>query len=301
MPWQRKTVRKSQPVDVFIVGAAKAGTTALHTALDKHPLMFMSAVKEPNYFSAAELQLEETLNKSGLITTDAEYRKLFSGAAPQQLLGEASVSYLAYPSSAERIFAYNPDAKIIISLREPVSRAISHHAMEQRLGFCKLPLETIFHNEARHADFHRHYFQNGLYLERVSHFLEIFGKDQVLILLFDDLQKNPRELLQSLFSFIGISSSESVVYPGKDNAAKAVKNPMLARLYQQAWIRERLKSLLPETIRQRISSVVFDYSRDSGVNPDTLQAMHRYYQADVSAVASLLGIDLSGWRIDPNQ
>ena len=124
MPWQRKTVRKSQPVDVFIVGAAKAGTTALHTALDKHPLMFMSAVKEPNYFSAAELQLEETLNKSGLITTDAEYRKLFSGAAPQQLLGEASVSYLAYPSSAERIFAYNPDAKIIISLREPVSRAI---------------------------------------------------------------------------------------------------------------------------------------------------------------------------------
>ena len=73
---------------------------------------------------------------------------------------------------------------------------------------------------------------------------------------------------------------------------------MLAKLYQQAWIRERLKSLLPETIRQRISSVVFDYSRDSGVNPDTLQAMHRYYQADVSAVASLLGIDLSGWGLD---
>ena len=291
----------SQPVSIFIVGAAKAGTTSLHSALDSHPQTFMSPVKEPNYFSATELQLEETLNKSGLITTLADYQKIFSDATPGQLLGEASVSYLAYPASAERIFDHNPDAKIIISLREPVSRAVSHHAMEQRLGFCNIPLEAIFQNEVKHADFHRHYFQNGLYFARISHFLEVFGKEQVLIILFNDLQADPDKVLQRLFGFIGIPFEKSAVSSTRDNAAKSLKNPILAKLYQQPWLRKSIKNLLPQTLAQRVNRTIFDYGRDSGIDADTLQAMQDYYRADIEAVASLLEIDLSPWHETPSQ
>ncbi|MFM9056644.1 MAG: sulfotransferase domain-containing protein, partial [Bacteroidota bacterium] len=113
----------------FIVGAAKAGTSALHHVLSLHPGVSMSSVKEPNFFSWDLIEQQQLYYETPQIRTEDSYEALFQGH-PGRLRGEASVSYLYYPAVAKRLYDYNPSAKIIIVLREPISRAQSHYGMD---------------------------------------------------------------------------------------------------------------------------------------------------------------------------
>ena len=101
-------------VDFFIVGAPKSGTTSLYHYLNQHSDINMSIVKEPNYFSAEELKRQDLYYKAKIISVIDEYNNLFERKKNNQLLGEASVSYLFYSDVAGKIKSYNPDAEIII-------------------------------------------------------------------------------------------------------------------------------------------------------------------------------------------
>ena len=129
--------------DFFIVGAPKAGTTSLYFYLEQHPEIFMSAVKETNYFSY-EATVKQNLyyNERGINDWE-EYLKLFSEAGKKKAIGEASVSYLFYPEVAEAIKAKFPEGKIIIMLRNPVERALSHYNMDYKLGYVKTSFDEI--------------------------------------------------------------------------------------------------------------------------------------------------------------
>src|SRR5262245_16436607 len=113
----------------FIVGAAKAGTTSLHAYLSAHPQVFMPALKEPHYFADFELSPEFD-NFMPVIRDQPAYQDLFRGSQGSTAVGEASPSYLCDPAAAARIKAAIPDAKIVISLRNPVDRAYSHYLMD---------------------------------------------------------------------------------------------------------------------------------------------------------------------------
>src|SRR5882672_9220913 len=111
----------------FIVGAPKAGTTSLYYYLSHHPEVFMSPVKEPNFFSYDETVKQNLYHKEKGVGKFEEYRQLFASSnGHHKAIGEASVSYLFYPSVPQRIHELVPKAKIIISLRNPVERAYSH-------------------------------------------------------------------------------------------------------------------------------------------------------------------------------
>src|SRR5882672_7527464 len=95
----------------FIVGAPKAGTTSLYFYLQRHPEVFMSPVKEPNFFSYDETIKQNLYHKEKGVGKLEDYRKLFSSAnGHHKAIGEASVSYLFYPSVAEKIKKFSPDA-----------------------------------------------------------------------------------------------------------------------------------------------------------------------------------------------
>ena len=103
----------------FIVGAAKSGTTSLAEYLKQHPEIFMSEFKEPHYF------LPEGAMASNYYGTWDNYMSLFKDVRNEKAIGEASTGYLYYPESARMIINRIPDAKIIISLRNPVEMAFS--------------------------------------------------------------------------------------------------------------------------------------------------------------------------------
>ena len=107
-------------VDFFIVGAPKSATTSLFHYLGQHEGISMSTIKEPDFFSHLELDKQKLYYKSKPVSYINTYHNLFLKKKKSQLLGEASVSYLFYPKVSERIFSYNPNAKIIIVLRNPV-------------------------------------------------------------------------------------------------------------------------------------------------------------------------------------
>ena len=112
----------------FIVGAPKCGTTALYQYLNEHPQIYMSDIKEPAYF-----------RQRSNFKTEADYLALFAGARDEIRLGEATPSYLRSPEATEAIYRFDPDAKIIIMLRDPVSLMMSTYSQDRVMGREKSP------------------------------------------------------------------------------------------------------------------------------------------------------------------
>ena len=151
--------------DFLVIGAMKAGTTTLHAYLARHPGIFTGRTKEPGFFSRDE-RFAKGLD---------HYRRLWIGAAPDQLCGEASTCYsrrLEFPNAAPRIAEHVPDVKLVYLLRHPVDRTFSHytHEMAYRWAKERLPL-------SRSVDALEEYptlVDSSLYDEQLKAFLEFF-------------------------------------------------------------------------------------------------------------------------------
>ena len=131
----------------FIVGAPKAGTTSLYHYLEEHPEVYMSPIKETNFFSSKQMQEQELYYDATPIQSKNQYLELFKDVSQEKQVGEASVSYLYYTGVAKKILEFNPKAKIVIMLRNPVERAFSHYLMDKRLGYLHLLLWMLYKSQ----------------------------------------------------------------------------------------------------------------------------------------------------------
>jgi len=150
----------------FIVGAPKAGTTSLYEYLKDIPGIYMSPVKEPNFFRT---EFTSTNRHIGHVINKEEYLSLFKNVKGKKIIGEASPSYLEDPKSPFLIHEKIPNAFILISLRDPVERLFSAHLMLVRLGlrnlsFHKEILNAINHNKDNK---HQQWLRRGSYFEGV--------------------------------------------------------------------------------------------------------------------------------------
>lgn len=198
----------------LIVGAAKSGTTSLHVYLREHPHIFVPEVKETWFFS-----LKDNANKAildyypSLPQNFLDYLKLFEAASFGQICGEVTPSYLYYYNQTiANIKKFLPDwqnLKIIIILREPIDKVLSHYnfVREEKLDPEELSLrEAIRREDERYQNpkllLDVNYIRNTKYYEAVSAYIETFN--QVKIFLYEDLRDNPTQLLTELYSFIGV-------------------------------------------------------------------------------------------------
>lgn len=187
--------------DFYLVGAPKAGTSALHRWLAAHPDVFMPENKEPRFFC----RFEEPFLGPGVdrfirtwTKTESEYGALFAPAPVDALVGEGSTDYLHNEGAAERIHARRPDARILILLRNPIDRAYSGHLhlvrdqQEDESFERALELE----DERLMANWlplfgHR---RRSLYADAVARYRDVFGEKQVLVIGFEDLTADTRGL-----------------------------------------------------------------------------------------------------------
>lgn len=209
--------RMKQNKMFFLVGAAKAGTSSLYELLTRHPQVFPSPMKEPHYFAFAGQKLHfrgpgdaGSINATA-ITDRTKYQKLFHGASPDQLCGEASVSYLYVSGTAERIAAECPDAKILAILRNPVQRAYSSYLYMRSRG--REPAETfadaLDQEEERIAARWQHifhYYHMGLYAEQIESYVQTFPAEQVCFLFYDDLRRDLKRTVRGALEFLGVAS-----------------------------------------------------------------------------------------------
>jgi Sulfotransferase domain len=289
---------ENKKVDFFIVGAPKAGTTALHAHLDKHPQVCMSSDKEPNFFSWAEIDKQQLYYNKVNVKTASEYQALFNCNETVNIKGEASVSYLFYDEVPKRIKAYNPNAKIIISLRKPTLRAFSHYQMDYSLGLVTDSFEKIFTNGKDHpktGNFFQQYFLLSEYAPQVKRYADVFDLNNICILLHEELIQQPEQTLERVFSFLSIDASTSYELLEKQNVTGAGKNRFIRSLYKNQSIRKVLATLLHEDIRNKIKSNLFSKNSLPVLSKSFEQKLNDYYRPGIEQLISFTGLSIAHW------
>ena len=201
--------------DFFVIGAPKAGTTALHAALAAHPALFMSRIKEPKFFLSDGPPLSRGGGPGDVQTyrehiwRRAEYEALFADAPRGALRGESTPFYLYRTDAQKRIRALIPDAKLIVILRDPVERAHSNwtHLWSAGLDPIGNFVEACAEEDARvaagWADFW-HYTRLGRYAEQLENLFLHFPQEQVFILRYRALIDAPAQTLDDICEFLGV-------------------------------------------------------------------------------------------------
>ena len=204
----------------FVLGAAKSGTTSLHVYLDQHHEIFMSKPKEPFFFEAEYERGAQFY-----------YNKYFGGWKGQRAVGESRHRNLYLPYVPARIFSYNPEARLIVLLRNPAERAVSHWWHWRSRDLEPLTAEAAFNSDMERiasgmavvtpqeiADYaqelakdargqHRTYIDSGYYFDQLQRYLQYFRRDQLHVLLFEEFIRQPTESLRQVFQFLQVDEA----------------------------------------------------------------------------------------------
>lgn len=184
--------------NLFIVGAMKSGTTSLHNYLDMHPDIFMSVEKEPGYFVRAVATPDET----------GRYLALFTQGHGKRYVGESSTHYAKRPTNegvAQRIHDFNPEARIIYVMRDPIRRIVSHYWHNVR------DLEVAETRDllgaVRKDPQYRSYSDYAMQLEP---YIDLFGADHVYTMTFEELTARPVQAVNGLLRWLGLTDLQDV-------------------------------------------------------------------------------------------
>ena len=279
-------------VNTFIVGAPKTGTTSLYYYLNQHTNVCMSSIKEPNFFSAKEVN--SLFYKSQIVDDINEYHKLFS-QNKKQIIGEASVSYLFFNEVPNRIYKYNPKAKIIILLRNPIERALSHYLMDFRLGFCSENFEDIIAQPEIFPQYYQQYLELGNYFLQLKRYLNVFNENQLSIVFYDDLKSNSQKVMKHIFSFLEIEFQD--LDYSIQNSFLSPSNIFVSELYKFNSLRKIVKSLFPEPFLSLVKSIFFSNNSKPTFSDSIIKQLNAYYKSDIVELEKLLNKDLSKWDL----
>ena len=202
--------------DFLVIGAPKAGTTALHAALSEHPALYMSAIKEPKFFLSdgpppTKGGPGDALTYREHVWRRADYEALFAPAPPGTLRGESTPLYLYDRAAMGRIRDTLPQARLIVIVRDPVERAHSNWAhlwsagLEPVADFVRACGEEERRIDAGWASFW-HYTGLGRYGEQLQYLFTLFPREQVLVLRYRRLVDEPAQVLDRICAFLGVQT-----------------------------------------------------------------------------------------------
>jgi hypothetical protein len=228
-----KTILAKKP-NLFIVGHPRSGTSSLHAYLDQHPDIFMTAIKEPNYFALDFREASDRFHGKRLYfpyRTKERYLKLYRKWRQEKIAGEASATNLCSKVSAREIHRFNPRAKIIMLFREPDDFLYSYHSATQfALGEHHKNFEKALEAEKsrrRGRDLSKRvisppwlfYSEFVKYGDQLNRFRKYFDNDQIKIILFDDFKAGTPRVFRNVLSYLDVEAdfepSFEIVNPNK--------------------------------------------------------------------------------------
>jgi hypothetical protein len=182
----------------FIVGAPRSGTTSLYNYLKLIPNVYMSPVKEPGYFIPNDFRK----------LSEEKYYDLFKDVKNEVAIGEASAGYLASTEAALKIKKDIPHSKIIITLRDPVERTYSDYLNQLRTGNVKESFESVVEKLLTENNSNVHLKKSivvSMFFEQVKNYLDIFGEENVKILIFEETIKDTKKTIENVLQFLKIN------------------------------------------------------------------------------------------------
>jgi Sulfotransferase family len=298
--------------DFFIVGHHKCGTTALYEMLRRHPQIYMPEVKEPRFF-AGDLRFQFEPQPSGhLPSTYEEYLSLFEAARPDQRVGEASPSYLKSHTAAQAIAEVQPAARIIAILREPASfvRSLQLQLLQEHVETEK-DLRKALANEqiTRSGRKVLRYSDHVHYVEQLRRYHDRFGREQVLVLIYDDFRSDNVHTVRRVLRFLEVND-ESPIEVMDANPTVNVRSPrldgLMRRLYSRSGpvkaVNATLKLLTPQAPRRRLMRAIrrqVVYGEPQPPDTSAMIELRERYRGEVVALSEYLERDLvSLWGYD---
>jgi len=298
--------------NLFIIGAARSGTSSLHYYLSQHPDIFMSVIKEPHFFATIERGYEKKYHLSETdkfyhtrVVKDPEaYFSLFDTQKNHYLYkGESSPSYLYDAHSSKKIFAFNPEARIIIILREPCRRAISHYNLDYNMGQekehdCKKAVERDMRYPDKVWGRSHLYVELGFYFKQIKRYYDVFPPDQIYILKFEDLISHPQDAVSRIIQFLKLDAE-----PVQDfkfeivNKTRNIKNRLFHfMLYtlKRSDLFKKITEKIPDTMRRVIKDQLYLYDDiEKKIDADTLNYLEEIFSTEKVLLKHHFGIE---WR-----
>jgi hypothetical protein len=299
--------------DFFLVGAPKAGTTALHAALAQHPQLFLSAVKEPKFYLCDERAPSRSEHRGPgdahsareWIWRRSAYEALFQAAPAGAMRGESTPFYLYDRAAQARIQADVPNAKLIVVIRDPVDRAYSNwmhlrsDGLEPIDDFATAWAAEDARVAAGWAPFW-HYRRLGLYGEQLRDLIGRFGAEQVHVLRYRDLVQTPVESLDAVCSFLGVSTGVIAGAERANSHPYVPASPRAAALGRVLRAGAAVGAFAPPQVWRRLSRPLLASLQREGARRPVLDAELRLrlveaYRQDNALLAEVTGRPFADW------
>jgi len=299
--------------DFFVIGAPKAGTTALHAALARHPQLFLSPVKEPKFYLCGERPPPrrehrgpgDAHSRHEWVWRRDRYEALFAGAPEGALRGESTPFYLSDVAALRRIRDDVPAARLVAVLRDPVDRAYSNwmHLWSDGLETEPDVVRAVAAEDARRAAGWApfwHYARLGRYGEQLAALYELFPRGQVHLLRYRDLVDTPAEAVGAVCAFLGVDSGDPPLPRPENTRAFAPDTPRTRRLARAvragAWAGQWLPPQVWRAAERRLLPALqrTDAARPK-LTPEQRTALLAHFEADIRLLQQVTGRDYSDW------
>jgi hypothetical protein len=299
--------------DFLLVGAPKAGTSALHAALATHPDLYLSPVKEPKYYMCGDSPPpaykgpgDAHSNQEWVWQRD-RYLALFAGAPSGAQCGESTPFYLYNRDARRRIAADIPAARLVAILRDPVDRAYSNwmHLWVDGLEPCADIVEACAREQERldagWAPFW-HYQRLGMYGRQLADLFEHFPREQVLVLRYRQLVEAPDATIDRVCRFLGIREGLVDAVPA-DNSRPFVADGLRTRTIGPV-VRAGAKvgAFLPPRVWRHVSKPIVGQLHSRGnparprLTPEQREMLRQPFLDDIALLEDVTGESFDDWR-----
>lgn len=293
--------------NLFVIGAARSGTTSLYHYLCRHPQIYVPTKKEIDYFGVGDSGQvykgpdADAIN-SRITRTWGEYLAHFDGVSDESYFVDISPWYLYSSKAAQAIQGKVRDLKIIVILRNPAERAFSHYRLMRKLG---LETESSFQKaleieEGRIRDnwaFGWFYRDVGCYGKQLSRYFSIFDREIIKVVMFEDLQANPSTVMRSIYEFLGVSLDVGINYETYNTADLHRYSIVKSMLTSNSLLNNFLKKCIDESSRRKILGVVKRWNTyKPDIDKKIGKVLRENYEEDIELVENLLERRLDLWR-----
>jgi hypothetical protein len=284
----------------MVIGAAKAGTTALYWYFAEHPQVFMSQVKETNYFAygldeAGQLLYGNSDIHHFPVKSFVEYERLFARAGRATAVGEVSPLYLESPQAAGRIRSRLPETTIICCLRNPIDRAYSDYLMYLRNRGRRFDPSRELTAASGWLQPDSHWMRIGCYYSQLARYFDVFPRHQLHVFLFEELKRDPLQVIQQLYGLVGVDPEFKPDLQTPHNiggmpASRLVESLFKTRLTRtvQPWIPKRAANWV-KWIRTR------NMLEAPPLPHDLRQELTSHFRDDICRTSELIGRNLDHW------
>ncbi|MEA5510787.1 sulfotransferase [Crocosphaera sp. UHCC 0190] len=267
--------------DFIIIGAMKCATSSLHEQLALQSGIFMSELKEPNFFSDDD-QYQQGIDW---------YLSHFKEAKPDDLCGESSTHYTklpTYPQTIQRLQKYLPDAKFIYVMRHPIDRLVSQYTHEWSQRVISVEINEAIEKHPELIDY-------SLYTKQLKPYFDTFGQDKILPIFFERMLTYPQEELERICQFIGYPNQpqwDVELNASNVSSERMIKSGWRDAIVETPGLKQLRQWLIPKTFRNWVRSL-WTMKQKPELTPENIDKLQAIFEQDLALLGTWLGTELS--------